>query len=135
MPRPRTPTSTLENRGAFLHNPQRREDRAGEPVPTKELGPAPATLTPFQAKIWDELATIIPAGVAFDCDRWVIERAVRLMSKVRRGVAKCSEVSQLITCLSRMGMTPADRSRVRSMVTADAEKSTWDEIDEEAPVQ
>ena len=135
MPRSRTPTSTLENRGAFLHNPQRREDRAEEPIPTGELGEPPVGLTPYQANIWRELAAIIPPGVAADCDRWLVELAVKLMAKVRRGVARCSEVSQLLTCLSRMGMTPADRSRVKSMVKADAEKSTWDEIDEEAPLQ
>jgi hypothetical protein len=132
MSRPRIPTSTLANRGSFIHNPDRLEARANEPTPTGELGEPPASLTHLQKSIWLELAALIPPGVAGNCDRWIVEIAVKLMSKVRRGVAKGVEVSQLLACLSRMGMTPADRSRVKANIAADLEKSDWDDLDEKS---
>jgi hypothetical protein len=126
MPQARVPTSILEARGSFIAHPERKEDRAHEPVPSGELGLPPATLTPFQKTIWAELAGIIPAGVAGNCDRWIIEIAVKLMAKVRLGKAKGIDYSQLLTCLARLGMTPADRSRVKA--TATPQEDSWDDL-------
>ncbi len=135
MSRPRTPTGILENKGAFLHDPQRGRDRADEPIPTADLPiEPPEFLSKFQKLVWTEFVALIPKGVAGDCDLPFIVTAVKLYAKVRRGSAKGIDVSQLLVCLSRLGMTPADRSRVKSKVKAEAEKTAWDELDEDKPV-
>jgi len=136
MSRPRTPTGILENRGAYINHPERAQERADEPIPTADLPiEPPAFLSKFQKIVWTEFVRLIPKGVAGDCDLPFIVTAVKLYAKVRRGSFKGTDVSQLLTCLSRLGMTPADRSRVKAKVQAEATKSAWDEIDEEAPVQ
>ena len=45
-------------------------------------------------------------------DSWIAETACQLMAKMRRREATTSDIGRLINCLSSMGMTPADRSRV-----------------------
>jgi hypothetical protein len=108
----------LERRGAFKHDPQRKRDRLDEPKPAAELGEPPEYFTEELIAIWDELAGVCPAGVLTNADRWLVELACQLMLKFRTvglipkvGMTG-AELCQLITCLSRMGMTPADRSRV-----------------------
>lgn len=126
MGRPRTPTAILEARGAFRANPKRRKDRLNEVQPEGELGPAPRSLGPRQKKLWNELAEIIPSGVAFACDRWTLEIAAKLMEKERRDAINTVERGQLITCLSKMGMTPSDRSKVQAR--PQQKKSKWAEF-------
>ena len=112
MPRPRTPTSILEARGAYVTHPERRAERVNEPQPTAPLGAAPDHLTKEQKKIWRELVRIAPPGVLANCDRWIVERCVQLVAKMRAGNLMALEGSQLITCLSKLGMTPVERSKV-----------------------
>ena len=45
-------------------------------------------------------------------DRWLVELACRTMRDVRSGQALASERNLLLSCLSRMGLTPADRSKI-----------------------
>src|SRR6185437_12718178 len=106
MPRPRTPTSILEARGAYVNHPERRADRVNEPQPSGPLGDPPACLTPYQKAIWHELVAQIPSGVVGNSDRMHFELTVRLAAKIRRGVAKVSEASLLERCLARLGMNP-----------------------------
>lgn len=112
MSRPRTPTAILEQKGAFRKDPQRKEARKSEPRPTGELGDAPEHLSEAQKAIWAELSGICPPKVLTNADRWTVEIAVRLMAKVRDDSITNGQLAQLIVCLSRMGMTPADRSKV-----------------------
>jgi phage terminase small subunit len=114
----RTPTVVLEQRGAFIKNPQRRAERELEPVPTGKLGPAPKHLPDAAKKTWKELAKILPPGVATNCDRWTVEMAVRLMTRERGQLQPpllCSERGQLLQCLMQMGMTPVSRSKVHAI--------------------
>jgi hypothetical protein len=77
------------------------------------LGRAPRHLHPARKKVWIELAHIVPIGTVELCDRWAFELLVCLMCKFRRGRAKTGEVTQIANLLARLGMTPADRSRVK----------------------
>lgn len=120
MPRPRTPTVVLEMSGATKHDPARYADRANEPVPSGELGPPPEHLDAETKSIWAELATIAPPGVLSNADRWVVEMLCHLMWKLRSGIITTGETSNLLIALSRIGLTPADRSRVA--VTKDGNK-------------
>lgn len=114
MPRPRKPTRLHELSGAFAHDPKRKQARANEPQPAGDLGPAPKHLAVGEKRIWRELAAMAPAGVLFDSDRWAVEIACHLMAKLRSGDIKPQESSILLSTLSRLGLTPADRSKIQA---------------------
>jgi hypothetical protein len=127
MPRPRTPTAKLAAKGSFLKHPERKRKRAREPKPTGSLGAPPRRLSVAQKEIWLELAALIPPGVAANCDRWAVELLACLMAKFRSGRAKISEAKQIESLLGKMGMTPADRSRV-SADLADSMRRNTEEL-------
>jgi phage terminase small subunit len=113
MARHRTPTQQLEQRGAFEKDPQRRSERQHEPRPSGPLGDPPEYLSPAAQGVWHELASQVPDGVLTIADRFLVEIVSRQMARLRSGEElKAAETNQIISCLSRMGLTPADRSRV-----------------------
>jgi phage terminase small subunit len=109
MPAQRKPSALLEASGAFKKNPNRRRV---DPEVTGELGDPPKYFTPDQRKIWRELEAMAPVDVLANADRWCCELACQLMSKLRTGQLRVAEVAQLVSLLARLGLTPADRSRV-----------------------
>jgi hypothetical protein len=111
MGRPRKPTAVLELTGAFRKNPQRKRT---DPPATGPLGDPPEHFTPEQAVVWHELAAVSPRGVLTRSDRLLVEIAVVLMLRVRKQGPRMrrGELNVLISVLSRMGMSPADRLRV-----------------------
>jgi hypothetical protein len=112
MGRNRLPTSSLVLNGSIDRNPKRYANRTTEPKPTGVLGPAPKQFDKGLKAIWQEFAKQVPAGVLTIADRGVFELTCRLIVKMRAGTISTGEGSQLISCLSRMGMTPSDRSKV-----------------------
>jgi hypothetical protein len=118
MGRPRTPTPLLELRGAYKHDPKRKRARQAEPKAGGPLDGAPTSFSAELVSVWDELCELAPPGVLGKADRWLVEVTCQLMLKFRvigllRGSGMSSaELNLLVSCLSRMGMTPSDRSRV-----------------------
>jgi hypothetical protein len=112
MARPRTPTSVLEIRGAFKANPQRAQDRANEPVVTEPLGEPPKTFTGDQIQAWTDIVNYAPKGVLTSADTLAVERAARLLAKIRMGSASETEGRSFDALLGKFGMTPSDRSKV-----------------------
>lgn len=118
MPRPRKPTALLELNGAFRNHPERREGRKNEPHPDGPFGEPPVCLSDAEKEAWHELNSIAPRGVLTNADRPLAETYCRLMAKQRKdGIGgryglSTGELSQLIQCLIRMGLTPADRSKI-----------------------
>jgi phage terminase small subunit len=111
MARPRTPTSVLELKGSFKNHPERK--RPHEPKPEGELGPAPEHLTDQERATWEEVVRITPARVLTSADRLIVEVTSRLMTKYRADPTfTAAELSKLISCLARLGLTPSDRSKV-----------------------
>lgn len=110
MARPRTPTAIQELKGAFKKDPQRR--RSNEPEYNGPLGAPPDSFDEELAGIWHELESMAAANVLAQSDRWLVELACRTMRDVRKGSALASERNLLLSCLSRMGLTPADRSKI-----------------------
>lgn len=116
MARPRTPTETLKQRGAFQKNPQRTRQDA----PTKgPLGDPPGSLPPEMHATWMEIASDAPIGVLTRADRPMFEMLVFLQYTFRlhmTGAAKWNgkQASLLATLYTRCGMTPADRSKVNA---------------------
>ena len=112
MARPRTPTKTLETRGAFKKHPERL--RENEPQPMGPIGDPPSCLTKKQKEIWYELVANTASGVLTNMDRPILEVATRLLHTMRKRSAQltASDFAQLRGTLGQLGMTPADRSRV-----------------------
>lgn len=107
MGRPRKPDAVQEATGAFIKDPQ----RARKSPKVSALGPPPKRLTDIQREAWLELADEIPwLGRS---DRKVVEVAAkltaRLMTDPDMGV---NAIAQLRMCLTSLGATPADRSKV-----------------------
>lgn len=116
MARPRTPTNVLELRGAYKKNPQRADERENEPEPKAGIGEAPEWMCSDEKKAWDYIVGIAPIGVLGDSDRAYLEIAAELLALKRRvGVEKveASKLNRLETMLSKLGLNPADRSRVK----------------------
>ena len=113
MARTPKPTALLEAAGAFRKDPARGLARQFEPRPTSPLGDPPPCFDPLQRDIWFELAAMAPAHVLTGCDRWLVEILCRLMARLRSGeIIKAAEYSLIFAGLGRMGLTPADRSKV-----------------------
>jgi hypothetical protein len=135
MPAPRVPTSILEARGAFKKNPQRASEREDEPVVADPIGDYPDS---FQGEmsvrvelrgIWDELIADAAPGVLNRSHRMHLEVTCRLMYKVRHGLAKTGDFSNLNKFLTQMGMNPAAQSTVRGVKSNDGkEESKWGQL-------
>ena len=115
MPKPRVPTNILDARGAFNGKPGRRQERKGEPVVTEPLGGPPKHLRAAQRRAWRDIADTAPAGVLTGADRIAVERCAVLLEESRRSPAtfNAAKETRLNSYLSRFGMTPSDRSRVK----------------------
>lgn len=126
MARTPQPTAIHELKGSFDKNPQRR--RKGEPKPKSGIGPAPSHLGEYEQRVWDELVGIALPGVLGDVDRWAVEMAVRLMAEMRASpeTFTAGKYGHLISCLSRMGMTPSDRTKLAVQGKSDDEG--WDDL-------
>lgn len=109
--RPRTPTKVLKLRGAFKRHPEREQAREGEPEVSGPLGDPPDCLDEAHMARWIEIAGWCPwLG---DADRVLVEATCRLWVKMRNNDMKPGDWSLLTTNLSKLGMTPTDRSRVK----------------------
>jgi hypothetical protein len=128
MPQRRVSTKVLKERGAYLRNPKRAVARAREPKYTGPLGDPPEKMSAAHKALWAELSAIVPEGVAEKSDRWMFEVLVCLMADFRKGVARGGEVSQLLNLLAKLGMTPADRSRVAANTPPSPQKDKWAEF-------
>lgn len=112
MPKPRTPSATLEARGTFAHNPSRtREDfESGEFDRV-----APKYFKKNQVAVWEEIIGLLPDSVLQATDRMAVELTARLIARFRSlddADISMAQVAQIRTALATLGMTPADRSRV-----------------------
>jgi phage terminase small subunit len=127
MPTPRKTTEQHRISGQLSARPQRFADqgRGTEPTPDPVVGNAPRHLNDAQKTIWREVMSEIPPCVATKADRLCIEIAVRMIERMRHvhvetdckpgcpGVMTSSDYSTLNRCLSQLGMTPSDRSKIK----------------------
>ena len=117
MPKPRTPTNVLALKGAFKKHPERKPDRADEPV-AETVNPAtlplPLGLTELEVLAWRELAPRVHAGTFAMSDLPALVTMARLYAHVLFDEHLDLKVaSALLRYLAMFGMTPADRSRVK----------------------
>ena len=112
MARPRKSTSEHELNGSFTKDPKRRKAREHEPPSNGPIGEPPNYFNDHQRDLWQEVVGIVPPKVLAKADRLVIEVIARLLEKLREGTIRGAELNIFTSCLSRLGLTPADRSRV-----------------------
>lgn len=119
MARPRTPTKILEARGAFVKHPERRRERAQEPVVNEGIGDPPHWLTAEQAVVWTETARVAGTWLTA-ADRILLEQFsvnVAFARKVQAnpdGVPLDAQAQGVILRqASMLGLSPSDRSKVK----------------------
>lgn len=109
MPRPRNTTEFARITGADTAKPKRYAGRA-DPV-VDAIGAPPDRLTNQQRVIWAEFVDDLPW--LRRSDRTILELSCRLAARMETdpdmGIAA---LAQLRLCLSSMGATPVDRSKV-----------------------
>ena len=112
MARNRTPSNILKLTGAYKKNPQRKRGEEPEGATFKKT--APTKMEPALKKIWRELIRDIAPGVLQQGDRILLEQTTILIGRMRENSDEftASQHQTLISCLARLGMTPADRSKV-----------------------
>jgi hypothetical protein len=100
----------VELSGAFRKHPERKRV---DPPTSGPLGDPPPTLDEQYHATWHELASMAHVGVLQRADRILVEIAVRVLYSLRTtALPKSSQFGTLIKCLSLMGMSPVDRSKV-----------------------
>lgn len=79
----------------------------------KPLGAPPKTFSDQEKAAWREIAKNATPGTLGNSDRIAVEIAVKMLVRFRSGIyTKASEVAVLISMLSRLGMTPTDRTKL-----------------------
>ncbi len=112
MSRPRKPFNELLASGAMAHDPQRFRDRQPEPISDEPLGDPPPHFDAAQRKVWRELAKNAIPGVLCSADRIAMELLVSLVVMSRKGTAKAGDRNTMVGLMSRLGMTPSDRTKL-----------------------
>ena len=130
MPRPRLTFEQAEQRGATRINPGRFSDRRDAVKAQGTLGSAPKHLSPELKAMWKELAGQLPDGLTSKADRMLVEMTVTLLHELRTDATmKTSARALLLSCLSRLGLTPQDRLKMHVPSTAKSSNSSeWDAI-------
>ena len=111
MPAKRKPAAVQELTGAWRKDPQRRRV---EPTVTGPIG-SPPKQTPLDfPAAWRYLIRCAPKGVLADRDRVWLEVAAHLLVQFRADPANMhpAKLGRLTSCLSALGLSPADASRV-----------------------
>ena|SRR6266446_5000468 len=122
MARPRTPTQVLKMRGAFENHPKRGKERDREPAQWEPLGDPPKHLDEAHQARWLEIAAWAPwLG---ETDRPLVEATCHLWMTIRNGTAKSADYALFTANLSKLGMTPVDRSKVQMPDVGDKKKKS-----------
>lgn len=112
MTRIAQPREVAELKGLTKHNPQRYRNQ-----PAKSeyvLGHCPEDMKESEKAVWFELETYAAKGVLTGADRMILEVTCSLMAEFRsdRWAFTAAKIGQLIGCLARLGLTPADRQKI-----------------------
>lgn len=114
MPRPRAPTNVLALRGAFKKDPARGRARADEPEADGEIGDPPEHLSAEARACWVEIVGLAHAGTLSRGDRLIVEHGAQLLAQLRADDWRVHPtlLVRWEGFLGRLGLTPADRSKV-----------------------
>lgn len=137
MPTPRKSLSQLAVSGTLGKNLGRYQSRiAAQPNFIRPVGKAPPHLTPGERAVWAELVRAAPPGLLQRSDRLVLEVLSKLVVRMRTSSdPKSSELNSLVNVLTKMGLTPVDRTKLNLESPPEpsaqaAEDARWAELDE-----
>lgn len=112
---PRKPTALLSS---MKHNSGRYAGRADEPVikPITTADP-PAYFDTEQRKCWETFIALAHKGTLSASDLLLIEHGAQLLATLRKKNWNVSPavMTRFEVVLAKLGMTPADRSRVAAL--------------------
>ena len=108
MANPRTPKAVARITGADRLHPGRHAGRT-EPA-TAPLGDMPEGMTPDEQEAWQALSDDMPW--LRRSDRGILRLAARLSVLAQQPGCTLGTFTQLRLCLSSMGGTPVDRSKI-----------------------
>jgi hypothetical protein len=132
MPARRKSLKLLELSGGLKEHPGRYADRTELASCPGGIGNPPSHISIARKNIWQELIGQLPNGHLESADRFLLEIVTGLMAKQRnrRTVITKGETSLLMNALSKLGLTPVDRSRV--IIPAKPKESKygqgWDDL-------
>jgi hypothetical protein len=110
MANPRTPIAKAKATGQTLRNPARFKARK-EPPKQRPLGKPSAGLTERQVEAWEAFNRELPW--LMESDRTIVETASRLRADMWDSTdINIRAMTLLRQCLSLLGATPADRTRI-----------------------
>ena len=114
MPARKKSLSLLKLSGGLKNHPGRYKDRTDLTPCPDGIGEPPSHISIARKNIWAELIAQLPAGHLASADRFLLEIVTGLMAKQRnrRTLITKGELSLLLNALSKLGLTPVDRSRV-----------------------
>lgn len=123
MARPRKPSNVLELKGAFSKNPKRGAARANEPDPVGDIGEAPAYLDENEKACWYEIVKMCHAGSLCAADALIVEHGARVLAALRANpiYEDVKLMVRLEATLGKLGLTPADRSKVQVVKAKEVE--------------
>lgn len=113
MGRTRTPTNVLDARGAFDKHPERRKERADEPVDERPLGDPPKGLSVDEVEAWHELVDMGRTWLRYP-DLPHLRVAAKLSAYVEHhGFPVATAQATLLNAyLTGLGFRAVDRSKV-----------------------
>jgi hypothetical protein len=110
MGAPRKPTAQLELVGAFKKNPQRR--REYEPQCLEDVMLPPVELGADELVAWDFLVECAVEDVLTKMDSACLALVAKAVAVAWKPGAKVDEMYKAVNLLGKLGMTPADRSKI-----------------------
>lgn len=123
MAPPRKPSNILELKGSFKKNPRRGVEREHEPEPVGEIGDAPASLDEREKACWQEIVKMCHAGSLCAADALILEHGARVLAALRSNPVyeDVKLMVRLEATLGKLGLTPADRSKVQVIKAKEVE--------------
>jgi hypothetical protein len=130
MGRPRKPTAALELSGAFKRNPQRKRDRAGEPVVDGLVGSPPKHLNEQARRIWNRIARSEAGAWLRVTDRDALEVYCGLKAQAETDLAsmQASRISLLNKYQNDLGLTSVSRTKVRAFGTEEPAHNLFEDF-------
>jgi hypothetical protein len=108
MPRPRTPTEKVKATGRDVINPARYKNRKERK--SRALGKPSTHLSDLEKAVWESFKLELPW--LSERDRALVEVACQARACLMERGFKADIAAQLRICLSAMGATPADATKV-----------------------
>ena len=123
MAPPRKPSNVLALKGSFKKDPKRGAAREHEPEPVGVIGDPPAYLEASEKSCWNEIVKMCHAGSLCAADSLIVEHGARVLAALRSNpiYEDVKLMVRLEATLGKLGLTPADRSKVQVVKAKEVE--------------